>query len=470
MNSDREKYLRELLKQALLEVFSQKKNLFSDLMQEALKNMAGLFGEEKKKKEPPFPDEKDEEKEPPFSKNENGPFSWEEEEEEISPAIKIVEGLLDEAEKEGGTLHLQPEGPKLLVRFKRRGLFQTARVISEDLKNPVMVRLKILGGLDIGERNIPQDGQMVLEEKGKKRTFWISTMPTAEGERLVLRILQENPRPLPLEEFGLEPEEKSLIEKHLGKPGGIFLVTGPTGCGKTTLLYSLLKLLNSQEKNIITLENPIEYNFENISQIEVNPSAGFTIGRALESLRRQEPDVFLCKMEDSSSASKLVEMALSGTLVLSSLHCPGPDLALLRMVEMGIPSSLIATSLKGILAPYRFRQICPHCREEQSPRAAEIEALGLSEDQKIFRGKGCEKCSQRGYLGHRTLCQILWMDESLEALLVNTKDLEILKEKVRYRWLQDFKNRVLIELKAGHMASPEALQILAALDSKTLKE
>ena len=322
---------------------------------------------------------------------------------------------------------LNPEEDQLRVRFRVDGILRDSFHLPKNLQEAIISRIKILSNLDIAEHRIPQDGQLRLRLKdGREIDIRVSTLPSAYGENVVLRVLDKNAALLNLENLGFEEDVYQTVDKLLSNAYGIILVTGPTGSGKTTTLYAALNRLSSVEKNVITLEDPIEYRLPLIRQSQVNHKAGMTFAKGLRSILRQDPDIVMVgEIRDTETANIAVQAALTGHLVLSTLHTNDAAGAVTRMAEMEIEPFLISSSVLGVQAQRLVRKICPDCKEAYQPNfkvpREVLSYLGLEKEadsMKFYRGKGCKKCRDTGYRGRVSIMEVLPMSDKIRGLLM----------------------------------------------------
>jgi len=324
---------------------------------------------------------------------------------EQAPIIKLVDAvMLDALRSRASDIHIEPTRAGFIIRFRIDGVLHDITSPPRNLYKPVVSRIKIVASMDIAEKRLPQDGSFRVKLEDKNIDVRVSTYPTIYGETTVMRLLAKEQAFFDLPELGFEPDELSQFEDLCKKSCGIILVVGPTGCGKTTTLYSVLGKIVSREKNIVTVEDPVEYNIEGISQSQVNPKAGFTFPSSLRSIMRQDPDIILVgEIRDLETAELAVRAALTGHLVFSTLHTNDAPGAVVRLIDMGIEPYLISASLIGALAQRLVRVICPKCKEETQPSAA---ALANFKDElsrvkgnnhKFYKGRGCDACKNTGY-------------------------------------------------------------------------
>jgi len=352
---------------------------------------------------------------------------------EDAPVVRIVNMLLMEAVNgRASDIHLEPRRTHMEVRYRIDGELQHVRNIPRQLMAACISRIKVMAELDIAERRVPQDGRITMKVEGRQVDLRVSTLPIQYGERVVMRVLDRDRGIRKLDELGFSEHNLRTFRWLLQRPNGIILVTGPTGSGKTTTLYAALREIQSVSRNIITCEDPIEYELEGINQSNVNEKAGLTFAVQLRAILRQDPDVVLVgEIRDQETAEIACRAAMTGHLVLSTLHTNDAVSAIPRLIDMGVESFLISSSLAGVVAQRLVRVICPHCKEEYEPSLAEIQLIGYHVD-RLYRGKGCTVCGGRGYLGRVSVHEILVVDDEIRALTVqHAPSTEILKCAIR---------------------------------------
>lgn len=341
--------------------------------------------------------------------------------EEATPIIKFLNTIIENAVNNfASDIHIEPIDEELRVRFRIDGVLREIMRTPVSMAGPVVSRVKIMADLNIAERRLPQDGRITYMVGKKMIDLRVSTAPTMYGEKVVLRILDKGSVILEKLALGLHGHDLELFEELISKPYGIVLVTGPTGSGKTTTLYTALSQLNTSEKNIITLEDPVEYNFKGVNQMQVNPKAGLTFANGLRSILRQDPDIIMVgEMRDNETAEIAVRSALTGHLVLSTIHTNDAPSAVTRLVDMGIEPFLISASVVGIISQRLVRRICPNCVQEYLAEPKDYAFLGLSQDApiKLKRGTGCPYCHQSGYKGRTAIFEIMPMTSGHRNLI-----------------------------------------------------
>ena len=346
-----------------------------------------------------------------------------------APLVRLVNSVIFQAAEDGASdVHFEPQEDALLVRFRVDGVLHEVQRIPKRMMPGVLTRLKVLAKLDIAERRKPQDGRISLNAAAAGRTLdvRVATLPTVEGESIVMRLLDKSKKAPTLEELGMSDQMRASLEVLIRKPTGALLVTGPTGSGKSTTLYAALTEINRPEINIITVEDPVEYRLGGVNQVQINQKAGLTFATALRSILRSDPDVVMVgEIRDGETAKISIEAALTGHLVLSTLHTNDAPQALTRLGEMGVEPFLIGAAVSAVVAQRLARKLCTHCCEMYTPSVDELvkarvspEVAAASDGMVFYRKKGCPRCNQTGYKGRIGIYQLLAMSEQLESLAV----------------------------------------------------
>ena len=351
-----------------------------------------------------------------------------------APIIKLLNSLLFEAVKERASdIHIEPYEREIEVRFRVDGVLRPVLSPPKILQEALASRVKILAGLDIAEKRLPQDGKIRLLVAGRDIYVRVSIVPTTHGERIVLRLLDRESGILGLDSLGIDPRGVDALEKLLARNSGILLVTGPTGSGKTTTLYAALNRINSTTRNIITIEDPIEYQLKGVGQMQVSPKVGLTFASGLRSILRQDPDVIMVgEIRDRETSEIAIQAALTGHLVLSTLHTNDTASAVTRLVDMGVEPFLVASSLSAVLAQRLVRVLCPECRvaREATPEQARLfrtTAGEVPEGLRLWGPGGCERCKDTGYRGRTGIYELLTITPSLRDLILKRQDAESIK-------------------------------------------
>ncbi|QSL91845.1 type II secretion system ATPase GspE [Ectopseudomonas toyotomiensis] len=343
------------------------------------------------------------------------------EQEDDAPIIRLINAILGEAIKENASdIHLETFEKRLVVRFRVDGILREVLEPKRELAALLVSRVKVMARLDIAEKRVPQDGRISLKVGGREVDIRVSTLPSANGERVVLRLLDKQAGRLSLQHLGMRAEDRKLMEETVRKPHGILLVTGPTGSGKTTTLYASLVSLNDHTRNILTVEDPIEYHLEGIGQTQVNTKVDMTFARGLRAILRQDPDVVMVgEIRDKETAEIAVQASLTGHLVLSTLHTNSAIGAITRLVDMGVEPFLLSSSLLGVLAQRLVRVLCPSCKEPYAADEAECALLGVpaSSPPTLYHASGCAHCHQQGYRGRTGIYELVVFDETMRTLV-----------------------------------------------------
>ncbi|MFO7818818.1 MAG: ATPase, T2SS/T4P/T4SS family [Halanaerobacter sp.] len=354
-----------------------------------------------------------------------------------APVVKLANNIIrDGVEMESSDIHIEPMEEDIRVRYRIDGILHTEMEIPKDIHAALVSRMKIMADLDIAERRVPQDGRIQIIVKDKKIDLRVSTLPTVRGEKIVLRILDKSNLMLNLDQLGFSPKHKTIFRNMISQPHGMFLITGPTGSGKTTTLYSALSTLDKSDENIITVEDPVEYRLEGINQVQTNVKAGLTFATGLRSILRQDPDtIMIGEIRDKETAEMAVHSALTGHLVFSTLHTNHAAGALTRLIDMGVEPFLVASSVSGVMAQRLVRTICPNCKVKESDPLVDPELegyLGAGQNSiELHRGVGCRRCNNTGYSGRTAIHEILRMTPKIKELVVNEASAERIEEAAR---------------------------------------
>lgn len=344
-------------------------------------------------------------------------------EDESSPAVAFVNQTLIKATSVGASdIHIEPYQSSVHVRFRLDGILNEYTTIPHSLHEQVVLRIKVLANLNVAEKRVPQDGKISIRVGQRHFDVRTSVVPSVFGERVVLRLLERGAKLLELQDLGLSDADLLKLKRLSQKPYGMIIATGPTGSGKSTTLYAMILSIKSPSKNIITIEDPPEYQIEGVSQVQVNPKVGLTFASGLRALLRQDPDIIMVgEIRDSETAQIATQAALTGHLVLSTLHTNDAPSAITRLSDLGIEPFLIASSLEGVLAQRLVRRICEHCKVEYTPSEEELIQLGLSKGV-FYKGQGCERCMHTGYRGRTALFEVLELNDDIKRLIVRTQD------------------------------------------------
>lgn len=385
--------------------------------------------------------------------------------------IKLVNLIVMKAVQERASdIHIEPEEGMLKTRFRVDGMLHEVSPPPKYLQSAIISRIKIMASLDIAERRKPQDGRFSIKSEGKEIDVRVSCVPTIYGENVVLRLLDASTALLSLKDMGFSKNVLEKYEKLITRPHGIILVTGPTGSGKTTTLYASLDKINTVEKNIITIEDPVEYKLAGIRQIQINPKVELTFANGLRSMLRQDPNIIMVgEMRDFETAEIAIQAALTGHLVLSTLHTNDAPSAITRMIDMGIEPYLVSSSVIGVLAQRLVRTICKDCKEEYAPTEEELKDIGLSDEGrgtkderrkiKFYRGKGCDKCMKTGYKGRIGIFELMLMDDKIRDLTTAKAPLDDIRKEAITAGMIALKEDGIQKIREGFTTVEEVLRV-----------
>jgi type IV pilus assembly protein PilB len=380
-----------------------------------------------------------------------------------SPIIRFVNYLIFDACKQGASdIHIEPKEKGLKIRYRIDGILFESMNPPHTMHAAVISRLKIMANLDIAERRLPQDGRIRAVVNGRKIDLRMSTLPTANGEKCVMRILDNRSINVALEDLGFGENALTIWKNQIDQPHGILLVTGPTGSGKTTTLYSSLRCMDGNKLNISTVEDPIEYQLAAANQVQVHEKIGMTFSAALRSLLRQDPDVVLLgEIRDAETAKIAVQAALTGHLVLSTLHTNDAPSSVTRLVNIGVEPYLISSAVNAVLAQRLVRKVCQHCKEEFTPSDEMREFLTLQgfTSEKTYRGKGCDRCRKTGYSGRLGIYEMMVMDDSLRDVVTSNPDVNQLRKLCRERGLVTLRQDGFDKVMKGMTTVDEILRV-----------
>ncbi len=381
-----------------------------------------------------------------------------------APVIRLVNYLITDAVTKGASdIHIEPYEKRVRVRFRIDGVLEEQMSFSTRLKEAVVARVKIMSKLNIVERRVPQDGRIKIRVKNKEIDFRVSTVPTVTGEKVVMRLLDKSGLVLDLNLLGFEEEQKTLFERTIKKPYGMILITGPTGSGKTTTLYSALKILNTPGVNIMTVEDPVEYNFEGINQVNVNEEVGLTFASALRAFLRQDPDIILVgEIRDRETVDIAIKAALTGHLVFSTVHTNNAPATITRLIDMGVEPFLVGSSLLMVVAQRLVRKICPNCKEEYEPPDEVLEALGLERDGTVFyRGRGCSRCRNTGYKGRMAVYEIMEVTEEMRKAISRGAPEDEIKRMAIENGMKTLREVGILKAKKGVTTLEEVIRAIS---------
>ncbi|MDP8296916.1 MAG: ATPase, T2SS/T4P/T4SS family [Candidatus Orphnella occulta] len=381
----------------------------------------------------------------------------------VAPIVKVVNLMVAEAlESRASDIHVEPQEKNLRIRYRVDGALQEAFSLPKKDQNAIITRLKIMSGLDITEWRIPQDGRFRIRMREKEVDFRVSILPTNHGGKVVMRALDKSSLSIGLDKLGYLPQPLKLFEQAITKPYGMILVTGPTGSGKSTTLYSIITQLNTNEKNIVTIEDPVEYQVDGITQIQVNPSIEFTFSTGLRSILRQTPDIVLIgEIRDFETADIAIKASLTGQLLFSTLHTNDACGAITRLMDMGVEPFLVASSLVAVAAQRLCRKICENCKEPYEITPAVLKRLNIktSKDATFYHGKGCSKCSNTGYHGRMGTLEVLLIDDAIRDLIIKGKSSDEIKEYAVANGMKTLRENAFKKALSGLTTIEEVLRI-----------
>ncbi|GLI57019.1 hypothetical protein PM10SUCC1_25330 [Propionigenium maris DSM 9537] len=398
---------------------------------------------------------------PVFLKGEDDSREGSKEEHGDISAVDVVDKVLKKAVMEGASdVHIEAEATIVRIRFRIDGILHQMMTYSKGMHSAIISRIKVMAKLDITEKRIPQDGRVETELSGRSIDMRISTLPTVFGEKVVIRLLDKDNVRVSLESLGFQGENLANLENLISRPNGIFFVTGPTGSGKTSTLYAAINEINSLEKNIITLEDPVEYQLEIINQVQINPGAGLTFASGLRSVLRQDPDVIMIgEIRDLETAEIAIESAMTGHLVFSTLHTNSAVGTISRLIDMGVQPFLLSATLAGVLGQRLIRRLCPHCKRERQVTEAEAQALGVDLGSTIYEANGCSLCRDTGYQGRTALIELLMVDKDMRSLISRGSSTETLKGEAESKGMKTMKQQGYEKVLEGVTTMEEVLRV-----------
>ncbi|MFC1646216.1 GspE/PulE family protein [Candidatus Omnitrophota bacterium] len=382
---------------------------------------------------------------------------------EEAPVVKLVDLILRQAiDERSSDIHIEPFKECISLRYRIDGALHEIPPPAKHLHLPIISRIKILSKLDIAEKRLPQDGGFSVRLKGRTIDFRVSVIPTIYGEKIVLRILDKGKIQLDIATLGFDKAQLESIRKGINCPYGLIFVTGPTGSGKSTTLYAILNEIKSPKDNIITIEDPVEYKLEGINQVQIKPEIGLTFASALRSFLRQDPDIMMVgEVRDLETAQICIRSALTGHLVLSTLHTNDAPTAISRLVDIGIKPYLLMPSLHLIIAQRLVRKLCPDCKEPYEPSEEERNKLGLGPDL-IYKAKGCDKCNHIGHRGRVCVAEVLLLSDAVRSLIAENATFQKIRKAARDNGMVTLSESALNKVKEGTISLEEALSATLA--------
>jgi general secretion pathway protein E len=382
------------------------------------------------------------------------------------PIIRLVNGILARAVKERASdIHIEPFENEVLVRFRIDGMLQDKTQVPKRHANSLASRIKIIGKLDIAEKRVPQDGRIAIKVAGKDIDVRLSVLPVAHGERIVMRLLDKSSGGKRLDQMGLQPELYDQMVQILEQKHGIVLVTGPTGSGKSTLLYAGLMHLNTSDINIMTIEDPVEYQVAGVGQIEVKDKVGMTFASGLRAILRQDPDVIMIgEIRDPETAKIAIQASITGHLVLSTVHTNDTASTVTRFMDFGVQPFQLSSAVLGIVATRLLRKLCTRCREAYDPSDNELALMGISRKQltgkkQLYRpGQGCDKCFSHGYMGRTGVYELMVFDDDIRDMILKTQDAKAIKKLAVDKGMKTLRDSAIQKVLKGETSLEEALR------------
>lgn len=350
-----------------------------------------------------------------------------------APTVRLVNSIIERAAvEEASDIHIEPFDNELRVRMRIDGMLRNIMTVPKDLQGSLISRLKIMGGMDITERRIPLDGRAGVKVKDKELDLRMSTLPTIYGEKFVIRLLDKDPKLLSKEKIGLSEDDMKKYQHLLSGGSGVVLIVGPTGSGKSSTMYTMIKELNREHSNLVTLEDPVEYNVAGITQVQINEKVGMTFANGLRSILRQDPDIIAVgEIRDGETAEIAMRAAITGHLVLSTIHTNDALATIDRLLDIGVEPYLISAAVNGVISQRLVRRICPHCRKAYTPGTEELSAMGMTGEQTFYRGEGCPACFNTGYRGRIGVFEIMMVSGGLRSAITRGAGREELQEMLQ---------------------------------------
>ena len=377
---------------------------------------------------------------------------------------KLAENLLHLALAQGASdMHIEPDGQGVRVRIRVDGLLQQLCVLPRTQQSTLLTQLKVWSGMDIAEKRVPQDGRLLLEHEGSEVDLRLASLPTVNGEKLAIRFLQRQDNLLQLEHLQFSESNLQRYRQLFHQPNGLVLLTGPTGSGKTTTLYATLQELDAAAGNIITLEDPVEYNIPGVNQCQINEKTGMTFASGLRAILRQDPDIIAVgEIRDGETASIAMRAAITGHLVFSTLHTNDAVSAVHRLEDIGVEPWLVSSALRGVVSQRLVRKLCPHCKTAYRPSAEELLLLGLPEDSDVtfYKGAGCPECRHSGYIGRRAVFEILLLNSRLRRRISHGADGDELLAAARQDGFTTLRESCRELVLAGVTSAAEAARVI----------
>ena len=382
------------------------------------------------------------------------------------PVSRAIHIFIEQAVRQGASdIHMEPQEDHYRIRYRVDGLLKEVKLLKKSLQPAMTSSTKIMASLDIGEQRLPQDGRFQVDTMGRKIDLRVSSFPTLYGEKIVLRILDKEHGVVGIDKLGLAEHELLKIEKLIQRPHGIVLVTGPTGSGKSTTLYAVLKKVSNFTRNVVTLEDPIEYNLPGVNQAQINPKKGLTFATGLRSILRQDPDVIMVgEIRDRETAEIAIHASLTGHLVLSTLHTNDAPSAMTRLIDMGIEPFLAASSVEGVMAQRLLRRLCPSCKRQFNPPKDLLDRLGVNSEVvkgPFFEADGCPECAETGYRGRIAITELMLIDDQIREMIHRKASATELRQAAIKAGMHTLRDDALLKVQEGATSIEELLRILS---------
>ena len=385
-----------------------------------------------------------------------------------APTIRLVNSIIERAVTEHASdIHMEPRESSMVVRMRIDGVLRQVLTVPTALQSSVIARMKVMGGMDTTERRIPQDGRANVRVRSNDVDLRINTLPTIYGEKVVIRLLDKSGQILSRKGIGLDPENAVRYDRLLTNTNGVFLISGPTGSGKSSTMNTMIRELNKEDCNIVTLEDPVEYNIDGVNQVQINEKTGMTFANGLRSILRQDPDIIAVgEIRDGETAEIAMRSAITGHLVLSTIHTSGAIATLDRLYDIGVAPYLTASALKGVIGQRLLRKICPHCREAYDPTDEELDLLDMEREPGMlfYRGKGCPQCYHTGYAGRTAAFEILLVNRDIRRAIRTRQDYETILEAARKDGFITIPDRCKAMVLAGVTTAEEASKAIHSTD------
>ena len=384
---------------------------------------------------------------------------------EDAPIIKLVNAIINEAiKRRTSDIHIEPLENKFRLRYRIDGVLHEVSGPPKRLQGSVLSRVKIMAGMDIAEKRMPQDGRIKAKVDKREIDLRVSSLPGIHGESIVMRILDKSSFMVGIEDLGFVPDQRKAIETLIKLPNGMLLVTGPTGSGKTTTLYAILSHINQKERKVITIEDPVEYQLDGVNQVQVKPQIGLTFVAGLRSMLRQAPDIIMVgEIRDLETAEIAIQSALTGHLIFSTLHTNDAPSAVTRLTDMGVKSYLVASTVQGVLAQRLVRTVCPSCRKPYKPSEEEIVALSLDQKKdrelEFYRGAGCPTCGNTGFKGRMGIFEVLVLTDELRELILSNASSSDIYKKARESGMRTLREDGIEKVKRGYTTIEEVMRV-----------